>query len=980
MEQSMDELPEILDDKVTCKTYKHYKEWVDREHKNGIKGLCVNIRSIHKYWNELMAIIKEKGKNFDILTLVETNTAAENMSLYTIEGYKQYFYNRINRRGGGIMVFIKNEHAGEEFNLTTKNTYEQIHIKVKIEKRELDIISIYRPPNSDKNAFMNELEEQLSTINKKNSIICMGDFNIDMKSNSNYSNQLESITSSKGLIQSIDDFTREEVVKGKTTQSCIDLIFTRGQGKESHAGVIRNKIADHYMIALNFQTEEKKQDDPKIKIIKKIINETKLRKLLIQDNKDWNKLQHINDPEILHNTLTNILKEIREKCSKEWKAKKRRDDKDWINEELKKLIMEKDKKFRKHKSNPTNELLKKDYKRHRNKVIKKIRMEKNKHYQKKFEQCLGNVKKTWELVNSLSGKRINSIDNTIDAHLGKLGTEKEIAENFAMSYMEDIENAKHNCCKSIYEGNSSSIDKCFFLPKATPTDVIKIIDELKVNKAPGYDGIQGVELKVLKESISKYIAQMINWTIETGKIPQQLKIAINRPIYKSGSHKDYNNYRQIAKLSLLGKIMEKYMGDKLRNYLKDYDILTTSQHGFQENRSTETLLSQFTNLIHERLDKQEHVLVTYVDYTKAFDLLDKEVMIRELRKIGVCGKALNWFRNYMSDRQYVVQYKNVYSDLKTSNSAIAQGSVLGPLLYIIYTNCLEDRMEKKHTKVFMYADDIAIITFHKNLELAETIMQTNFDTLQRFSHDYKLVINSKKTKVTHIRSPQQITRDINIIFHTNDCLHDDKILCRCNQRIGMVDNFKYLGVTIDWRFKFDEHIQNVAKKLRTCLYIFYHIQFFIKSRETKILIYKALAESHVRYGILSYGNTTKTYLNIIHNLQERILKIINNNKKDEPIDLFKKFNILSAKNLFTYKLIVDNYFEKTYKIKILHDIHTRSITENKYVIPTITNEYGRQTLKYAIPTTFNKLNNKLLSLTKYSEIKNKIKEWVLNNQ
>ena len=563
-----------------------------------------------------------------------------------------------------------------------------------------------------------------------------------------------------------------------------------------------------------------------------------------------------------------------------------------MTQEIKKLIKERDKIFRKHKSNPTNDNYRKEYTKSRNKIAKKIKIAKNLHYRSEFKQCQGDIKGTWDLVKKVMGKKRTNIDTVIETYLGKDKTAEEITEEFAGQYIKNIEKAMHTCDKKTYEDTRKPVDFSFHLPKAKTKNIEDIINKLNIHKAPGNDGIRGIELKTLNEKISPYITHLINQSLETGQVPSKLKTAIHLPIYKSGSHKDYNNYRQIANLSVVNKVMEKYVAEKLKAYLKAHNIIIKNQHGFQEKKGTETLLSEFTDLIQNRLDKQEHVLITYVDYTKAFDLLNKNIMIKELKKIGIHGKALKWLINYMSDRQYTVRYQETYSTMHKTDTAIVQGSILGPILYIIYTNGLTHQMQKTHTEIFMFADDIAIVTYHPNLDMAEKIMQKNFNTLQKFSHDYMLVINGKKTKLTHVRSPQQISREIKIIKHTEECLHDfNEDRCTCTETIGNERKFKYLGLTIDHRFKFDDHIQVVAKKLRTCLYLFYHLQFFITNIDTKVVIYKSLAESHIRYGILSYGNTTKTHLKTISDLQLRILKIIDYRNRSNS-DLFSKLNIL----------------------------------------------------------------------------------------
>ena len=241
----------------------------------------------------------------------------------------------------------------------------------------------------------------------------------------------------------------------------------------------------------------------------------------------------------------------------------------------------------------------------------------------------------------------------------------------------------------------------------------------------------------------------------------------------------------------------------------------------------------------------------------------------------------------------------------------------------------------------------------------------------------KLVINKKKTKILHIHSPHFPLYPIQIITHSQSCLHANSpihVPCQCKDILETVNEYKYLGVTIDSRFKFDRHIDLLNKKLRTCSYIIFQLKNFLNTATLRI-VYCAFVEPLVRYGLMSWGNTSQCFLESVTLQQKRILKAMCSRKFSNHIQYFNAFNVLPAHSLFQYILILKYYFSDSYKIKENHNHDTRN--SNLYIEPRFTNEYGRQLLEHTVPMIFNKLPGSLKNLTKISEVKKNVRKWLL---
>ena len=258
-------------------------------------------------------------------------------------------------------------------------------------------------------------------------------------------------------------------------------------------------------------------------------------------------------------------------------------------------------------------------------------------------------------------------------------------------------------------------------------------------------------------------------------------------------------------------------------------------------------------------------------------------------------------------------------------------------------------------------------------------MQKTYNTMTKYAHDKKLTINNKKTKIMHIRSPQYTTREIKIKIHDTKCLHKHIPLdCKCTQHMENVQQYRYLGITIDTKFKFDIHIDNVCKRLRTCSYYIYYLGNYVDYRTLKI-IYSALVESIIRYGIESWGGTANTHMKKIENVQKRILKSFHR-KKQKTIEsnIYKLNYFLPASQLYEYVIIINNFFSCLYKTPVQHEQMTRQITTGQLKIPSFKNEYGKRTRDFIIPYIFNKMPNEIRQLTTYGQIKKQTKDWLLN--
>lgn len=932
----------------------------------------LNICSMRKNWDELKDIVINES-DIDVMIITEINIKEHENIVYSLKGYKMIVYNRENKtRGGGIGIYIK---ENIEINNTimgnsTGGMYEYIQISLELDHKKTTIIAIYRPPDGDVNAFVEDIQSRLLEIKEKSNVILIGDINIDLNDTngmkvSNYRN----VMAQNGMENCIFSNTREVMRDNKLVVSCIDHVYERYHA-EVFSAVIQLRVSDHYMVAISFLAPSHQEEN---RIHNKIMyNESNLKNDVLKV--EWGNDKEMNDTVELYDSIcskfnTVYNRNIKSKC----KPEKIRKNKSWVTKEIIDKIRIRDNAFKKWKNTPSNVKYRDEYKKLRNKVNKEIKQQKYRHQISRIECYKDNMKKIWKEINNIVGRTVlGNIDDTINTFLGKAYKTEQILEAFVDEFSKGIERIIHKCPLVLI--NEENIDKrsmsrvSILIPKITEINVKNIITNMKSSKAPGIDAIRIQDLQLCKSKLAPALVKLINTSIKNGVLPQGLKTSIIRPIYKGGAHSDYKNYRPIAILSSIEKIMEVYITNKLNKYLETHKIINEDQHGFQKGKSTVSLLKNYVDYVNGNLNTNKIIITIFIDLKKAFDTINHSILIKRLENIGIRGRILEWFKNYLKQRSMIVRINGKNSEVREVSRGIPQGSILGPILYTIYVNQVFKYM--KHCKMYMYADDTAMTVVHNELNVAMQLLQDDFNRFQLWIHDNELIINERKTKILCIKTPNKKKLiDINIKCHTYSCLHKGNYdgSCKCSV-LEEVNNFKYLGLYLDNKFSWDTHVGVVVKKLRVCAAQFFKLKYILDFKNLTI-VYNALVKSILLYGIQCYGQCTITNKIKIERLNNHIRKIITiKNYNDEPN------NILTFNNLFTYMMIIEYYYREDTRTR---GENKHNIRNNRYKIPITYNKYGDRKLEVIIPKIFNTIPMDLQKIKKISMVKKKIREWLV---
>ena len=373
-----------------------------------------------------------------------------------------------------------------------------------------------------------------------------------------------------------------------------------------------------------------------------------------------------------------------------------------------------------------------------------------------------------------------------------------------------------------------------------------------------------------------------------------------------------NNYRPISLLSCISKIIERIIYNNLLEYLKKFDILTDRQFGFRPKHSTVDAIAELTERIRLMLDTKSSVpLTSYLDLKKAFDTVNHKKLLSKLESYGIRGPLLSLFKSYLSDRKQLVQVYNVQSEVKDVQCGVPQGSVLGPLLFLLYINDLHQHC--KLAEVFHFADNTSLL-FPLSANLTDA--QKELDVVNKWLQSNKLTLNLSKTEL-------QCTQSI-----------QDALLMQGNE-LKLVEVAKYLGLYIDSKLSFKDHVAHLITRLSKLIGLSFVMRKYLK---TSVLLkfYDCYIKSVIQYGLLIYGSCSKSILMPLKRLQKKFLRCISYTPARESAEhLFEKYNILPVHKLYIYDLI-------KFSLKSYNNLHSSEIL-NSFCVESRSNYNTRST-------------------------------------
>ena len=379
-------------------------------------------------------------------------------------------------------------------------------------------------------------------------------------------------------------------------------------------------------------------------------------------------------------------------------------------------------------------------------------------------------------------------------------------------------------------------------------------------------------MKKIKETIVTPLTYVLNLSLSTGVFPSELKLANVIPIYKAGDAQVFTNYRPVSVLPVFSKIFERIMYTRLLSFLNKHKILYDYQFGFREKYSTYLALITLTEKISNALDEGKQVIGIFLDFSKAFDTVNHEILLLKLENYGIRGVALDWFKSYFSNREQYVTYNNCKSTTRNLSCGVPQGSILGPLLFILYINDLCHVATRCF--LMLFADDSNLFYTGDDLEALNREINEELGNILFWLEVNKLSLNVNKTHYIIFRSRNIATQDVHINVK--------------NVTIDKVEYTKFLGVIIDEKLSWKQHIEYVRKKLSKSTGILSKARKYLPKECLKTLYY-TFAYPYLTYCIHVWGKSFTTYIAVIAKVQKRLIRIITNSHyREHTSPLLKK--------------------------------------------------------------------------------------------
>ena len=771
-----------------------------------------------------------------------------------------------SRNGGVCLYFKENLPITERKDLVTLP--ETIVAEIKLNRKKIFIVLSYRHPNISSTEFdeyvksLEKIYEKISLENPTVTIVC-GDFNArsplfwENDTNTREGNIFNNFLISNNLEELINEPTH---IRDDGSQSCIDLICTDQPFMFVDSGVLPSldPHSKHSIIhgTLNFHA-------PSPPPYKRRVWDFKTAKVeQIRDelsNMDWHSLfSRLNVNEmtlVFSNTLLDIFsRNISNRiitCN----------DKDaaWITPQVKKAIKRNSRVYRKWVKRGRKPEDHDKVREVQNSTNKMIRETKSSYYEKLGDTISDprtGQKHFWTAFKRITNKKkTTNIPPIIDNKLFVSNFQQK-AKIFNDYFADQCTIHDNGSVLPAFNLRTNAILSQIDINE---DQIVDIISKQNSKKAHGCDNISVAMLQLCPTEISVPLSLIFQKCVTIGKFPDSWKFANVQPIHKKNNRQIKSNYRPISLLPICGKILEKIIFDQVYSFLNDNRLISTNQSGFRPGDSTIYQLISITSNIYKTFEKHDETRALFLDISKAFDKVWHDGLIFKLKSSGISGTLLSFFENYLQNRHQRVVLNGAMSDWSSISAGVPQGSVLGPLLFLVYIN---DLTENISSQMRLFADDSSLFTPVKVIIETNEKLTQDLQTITNWAYQWKMVFNPDITK-----------QAVEVIFSVKKKKPYHPELNFNDVPVSREEHTKHLGVFLDSKLNFSKHIHEAVRKATKGLSLMKYLSRYV-SRKVLDLSYKLYVRPHLDYGDVIYHNQRTDLMDLIEQIQYKAALVV----------------------------------------------------------------------------------------------------------
>ena len=936
----------------------------------------ININFLENKFEPLMSLVKNK---IDIILVSETKldeTFPQNQ--FIIEGYSAPIRLDKNKHSGGLICFISDDLPYKELKShNLPKNVEGIFIELTLRKNKWLLLGGYNPQKDNISYFLKNVSKELDKfLPYYENLLLLGDFNSSISEK-----EMQEFCEMYNLVNLIKEPT---CFKNPNNPSSIDVMLTNRKDSFQNSMAIETGLSDHHKMTITVLKRYFKKKDP--------------ISINYRNYKEFDEIQFRNDllsqlelferENMDYDIFKDIFMTVLDKHAPMKNKMVRANNAPFMNKILSKAFMHRSKLKNNYNKNPTeeNKIL---YKRQRNFSVNLLRKEKKKYYNNLDMKIFQDNKKFWQTIKPLFSDKQHDIKRNIVIveNNSVISDNKEVAEKFNTFFIEAVDSLNiepfnsPNYNNSDLECDHDNIDIIINRYKTHPsiqaikentiiTNKFEFVDvtsdniEMEIKKLdPKKASMQNdIPTKILigsNDIVCNYLSSIYNNSKKDHSYPSSLKVADVTPIHKAKERILLKNYRPVSLIPIISKLYERNMYNQIITYMENF--LSPYLFGYRKGHSTEQCLFIMIEMWKKALDNKKVAGAILTDLSKAFDCLSHDLLIAKLEAYGFEKSALEFIYNYLKDRKQRTKINGSYSSWEELKCGVPQGSILGPLLFNIFINDLFYFVDK--TKIANYADDNSTYTTESTICSLLNILEEETSSVLNWFKVNEMKSNDDKC---HLFVPN----------------HTDVSVKLNNQTLKGEDSIDLLGIHIDSKLNFNEHVTNLCKKGNQKLHALARISKLL-SQEKLRLIMKTFIESQFNYCPLVWMFHSRTLNTKINKLHERALRLV---YKDENLtfeQLLAKDNSITIHERNLQKLAIEMYKEKHNmsplpvgqlftKLDNIHNIRNKGCWEMANVR---TVNYGTETMRYRGPKVWDLIPSDIKESDTLLSFKAKIKKW-----